>query len=673
MSKTNEFCALGLLLLGIEGCSVDGRGPGVFDEPAGEGEAPSEALLPNRPLEPDGGAPCVDGDSARCGPAGEAGRCVFGVSTCSAGAWGECQGAVLPAPRDCTSAEDNDCDGQPDDTLDAACVCAAGSVRPCGEHPGLDGRGPCRAGQQQCVVAPGNATSDWGACTGSVRPGVADACEVPGDDSDCDGSPNGGCPCVDGDEVPCGPATEDGICLRGVSTCVGSAFSTCVGAVFPGRRDCGSAQDNDCDGRPDDTVDNVCTCTLGEPRVCGEHPGLDGNGRCQAGSRTCLPGLGNSTSAFGACEGSVGPASAELCGNATDDDCNGEADEAAACNPCTNNPCQNGGSCRPTLDDYSCTCRGFLGKNCEQPLFELVAPLAGHAECMVYTLTDDGSKGGGVCYTPTPSGPPSAPVVWRSGLPFLQLPSAPSYYISGDGAVLAEFDARSAGGTIATLASLNGRGIEGLDSYSAHSVNRDGSIITGSAFLADFSNAQFRWSLAGGFEVLPTEDERFLANTLVSSDGSTVVGADAQGAYRYTTSAGLETLVPDARATGVSANGSVVGGVRTSGYSGPLFRWTAATGAVDLASDCTTAFVSLDGAVISAICIEPSTQEQYVEVVIGNQRARLVEWLIAAGAANIPPRLEVLWAMSGDGKTFIGQSLAPDASAARPLWVARLP
>lgn len=30
-------------------------------------------------------------------------------------------GAIFPAPRDCDSADDNDCDGQPDDTLDGIC------------------------------------------------------------------------------------------------------------------------------------------------------------------------------------------------------------------------------------------------------------------------------------------------------------------------------------------------------------------------------------------------------------------------------------------------------------------------------------------------------------------------------------------------------------------------
>jgi EGF domain-containing protein len=558
----------------------------------------------------------------------------------------------------------------PGDTASVTCV--PGSLSPCGEHPGLDGRGPCVAGQQECVLAAG-ATSTWGACTGSVGPAAADVCEVPGDDSDCDGVPNGGCPCVDGEVLPCGPATEEGVCQRGSSTCVEGAFSACVGAVFAARRACGSPADNDCDGRPDDTLDNVCTCALGDVQVCGEHPGQDGKGRCAAGSRTCVSGVDGATSAFGACQGSVGPASVESCGNSLDDDCNGETDEAAACSLCANNPCQNGGSCQPTPGGYSCTCRGFVGETCDEPLFELVTPAPGHAECTLYSLTDDGRQGGGVCFTPTPTGPPSEPVVWRSGQPFLVLPEAPSYYVSGDGAVLAESDRRSVAGMTATLDALNATGFDGISYYSALSVNRDGSVIAGIATRADFSSVPFRWSLLGGFELLPTSGAADLAAPVVSSDGSTVVGGDANGAYSFTTGAGLELIAPRARATGVSSTGSVVVGLRSSGMGSALFRWTAGGGAVDQGANCTAAFLSRDGSIIAAQCDDPVSQESGVQVWMGDGRASLVDRLVAAGATNVPPSLNVLWAMSGDGKTFVGQLAETDGRDLRYLWVARLP
>jgi alpha-tubulin suppressor-like RCC1 family protein len=275
---------------------------------------------------------CVEGETEACGPDSENGICRFGVRTCIAAFWGPCEGAVLPAARRCDSADDNDCDGQPDNTVDRVCTCLPSSIEPCGEHPGLDGRGPCRAGERSCVLRNDFASSTWSACQGAVGPAAADSCAVPGDDGNCDGRPNGACDCVDRDTVPCGPETDNGICQRGVSTCVGSAFSECQGAVFPQRRDCSSGQDNDCDGRPDNTVDSVCTCVVGDSQICGEHPGRDGNGSCQAGRATCVVGASNATSLFGACQGSVGPAGLDSCSVRGDDsNCDGTPNTGCEC------------------------------------------------------------------------------------------------------------------------------------------------------------------------------------------------------------------------------------------------------------------------------------------------------------------------------------------------------
>jgi hypothetical protein len=187
----------------------------------------------------------------------DAGLCELGTQSCENGAFGACVGAVFPAARDCSSAQDNDCDGRPDNAVDDVCTCVIGAVQACGVHPGRDGFGQCRAGSQTCEGRAGNAASVFGDCTGSVGPALQDTC-AEGDDSNCNGLVNEGCACVNGQTRACGPDTELGICQRGTQTCSGGAFGACQGAVFPAPRDCDSAADNDCDGRPDNTFDNVC-------------------------------------------------------------------------------------------------------------------------------------------------------------------------------------------------------------------------------------------------------------------------------------------------------------------------------------------------------------------------------------------------------------------------------
>lgn len=311
-------------------------------------------------------SPCVDGATESCGPVAEEGTCKFGARTCTAGAWGECVGAVFGGPRDCSSSDDNDCDGQPDDTLDDVCRCPVGGTQPCDEHPELDGRGPCHAGIQACVLGVGNASSDWGACTGSVGPEAADSCDVAQDDSNCDGTPNGGCNCVEGESQPCGPQTDTGACAFGTSVCMGGGFSECMGAVIPARRDCRSPQDNDCDGLADNTPDATCACTIGTTQACATHPGRDGNGPCRAGSQLCVAGAQNASSSFGACTGSVGPAQRDSCTTFGDDaDCNGTPNSGCQCvagrgnQPCSGNPnnsrCNSQGQCAPCQSNADCS------------------------------------------------------------------------------------------------------------------------------------------------------------------------------------------------------------------------------------------------------------------------------------------------------------------------------
>jgi len=294
-------------------------------------EADSGAIPDPIPTGPDEPLPlgCANGATLPCGPPTEAGICALGKRTCVSGAWGNCEGAVTPQARNCSSAEDNDCDGKPDNTVDDVCRCVPGNPQDCEAHPGLDRIGSCRAGQQFCLAAPDKKSSDWGRCGGSIGPAEADSCSIRNDDSDCDGIPNGGCVCVEGEKRDCGPQRELGICRFGESRCEHGALTACVGAVLPAARDCSSPLDNNCDGLADNQIDGSCTCTVGAIEACETHPG-DGKGPCVAGHRVCelsasADGNPKGRSAFGACTGSVGPLPRN-CASALDNDCSGLPD-----------------------------------------------------------------------------------------------------------------------------------------------------------------------------------------------------------------------------------------------------------------------------------------------------------------------------------------------------------
>jgi hypothetical protein len=69
--------------------------------------------------------------------------------------WEQCWGGVAPQTRNCTSHEDNDCDGTPDDES-ASCSCAAGSTRQCSA-------GACN-GLQRCNATEAGDATFWGEC-----------------------------------------------------------------------------------------------------------------------------------------------------------------------------------------------------------------------------------------------------------------------------------------------------------------------------------------------------------------------------------------------------------------------------------------------------------------------------------------------------------------------------
>ncbi|MEZ4474392.1 MAG: MopE-related protein [bacterium] len=171
----------------------------------------------------------VDGQSEACyaGPDGTngVGICQQGVRICRAGAFGACEGEVLPAAAEiCGNGRDDDCDGQIDDGCDR------------------DGDG--------FTVADGDCNDDDRA----INPGAAEICD--GIDNDCDRV-------TDGMQEVCysGPrgTAGVGVCREGARTCIAGMFGGCAGEVVPGPEACGNDVDDDCDGNVDEGC-NVVGC-----------------------------------------------------------------------------------------------------------------------------------------------------------------------------------------------------------------------------------------------------------------------------------------------------------------------------------------------------------------------------------------------------------------------------
>ncbi|MBT9559971.1 MAG: hypothetical protein IV100_28330 [Myxococcales bacterium] len=371
---------VGPCLAGTQVCQADGSGYGAC---TGQVQPVAETCNTDADDDCDGktneegaGCVCLPGSTDSCytGTAGTAGvgACATGTKVCNAQgtAYGACTGDVVPVTETCTTAADDDCDGQTNES-GTGCVCVPGTSESCyGGPAGTAGVGACKAGTTIC----NSQGTAFGACSGDVQP-TAETCNTSADD-DCDGQVNedgAGCVCTPGSVASCytgAPGTEDvGPCTAGTKTCnsMGTAYGACTGDVTPVAETCNTAVDDDCDGQTNESGAG-CVCLPNSTTSCySGAAGTENVGPCKAGTKTCNA-LGT---VYGSCTGEVLPAT-ETCNTTVDDDCDGQTNESGSgcvCVPnavtsCYSGPAGTSGKGQCKAGTSTCNAQGTQAGAC---------------------------------------------------------------------------------------------------------------------------------------------------------------------------------------------------------------------------------------------------------------------------------------------------------------------
>ena len=228
-------------------------------------------------------------------------------------------------------------------------------------------------------------------------------------------------PCAP-DQTCCGTSCHDltknlnncGMCGHKCTAPV-NAGAVCVGSIC-GMGACDAAYDN-CNAQTNDGCgqnilqDGPCACTPGTTQSCYQGgPGTVGIGACKAGTQTC-----NVTgTAYGACAGQVLP-KPEVCGNQTDDDCDGTVDnvsdaDADGWTTCNGDCCDSPGPGCPNPAQMNPGAFEVLNNNvdddCDPSTSDTIAPTACAPVAKFATVTAlDVAQAMDICQTTTANAP----------------------------------------------------------------------------------------------------------------------------------------------------------------------------------------------------------------------------------------------------------------------------
>ncbi len=244
----------------------EGGNSGSSDSDSETNDSDSDSDSTNADDKPITG-PCELGDTQKCeyqGPAGteNVGQCKASIRACKEdGSWGRCEGEVLPVTETgdlCSNGIDDDCDGMIDNGKDD--ICTGGTpVENEDTDEEIDD-----SDVEHCdtvCVGPGLIEND-GCKPAMTSEAEANLCN--GQDDDCDGKIDEGCPCTPGTTQSCfsgKPANRGiGTCHDGTMTCKVPSTralkgdwgdSDCIGDIKPTKDICNKTDDN-CNGCADE-------------------------------------------------------------------------------------------------------------------------------------------------------------------------------------------------------------------------------------------------------------------------------------------------------------------------------------------------------------------------------------------------------------------------------------